>query len=87
MLLTIDVGNTNAVFAIHDGEKFIAEWRCSSDYRRTADEYFVWLRKLMDHEGVPGTINESIRFDNMSIDGFRHVLLTSSDGRMQSSYS
>lgn len=60
MLLAIDVGNTNAVFAIHDGDNFIAEWRCSSDYRRTADEYFVWLRKLMDHESVTGTINEVI---------------------------
>lgn len=60
MLLAIDVGNTNAVFAIHDGKGFVAEWRCSSDYRRTADEYFVWLRKLMDHEGVTGTINEVI---------------------------
>ena len=60
MLLAIDVGNTDAVFAIHDGEKFIAKWRCSSDYRRTADEYFVWLRKLMGHEGITGTINEVI---------------------------
>ena len=60
MLLAIDVGNTNAVFAIHDGSKFIGEWRCSSDYRRTADEYFVWLRKLMDYENIEGTIDEVI---------------------------
>lgn len=60
MLLAIDVGNTNAVFALHDGIEFIAEWRCSSDYRRTGDEYFVWLRKLMDHQGIENTINEVI---------------------------
>jgi type III pantothenate kinase len=60
MLLAIDVGNTNAVFALHDGKEFIAEWRCSSDYRRTGDEYFVWLRKLMDHEGIKDTINRVI---------------------------
>lgn len=60
MLLAIDVGNTNAVFAIHDGSKIIAEWRCSSDYRRTGDEYFVWLTQLMEHEGIKGKINEVI---------------------------
>lgn len=60
MLLAIDVGNTNAVFAVHDGEKFLGEWRCSSDYRRTADEYFVWLKRLMDHNGIDGQIDEVI---------------------------
>lgn len=60
MLLAIDVGNTNAVFAIHDGDTFIAEWRCSTDYRRTADEYFVWLMHLMQHQDISGTINEVI---------------------------
>jgi len=60
MLLAIDVGNTNAVFAVHDGEKFLAEFRCSTDHARTADEYFVWLRHLMTHEGISGKINEVI---------------------------
>ncbi|MEE9455062.1 MAG: type III pantothenate kinase [Paracoccaceae bacterium] len=60
MLLAIDVGNTNAVFAVHDGHKTIGEWRCSSDYRRTADEYFVWLKRLMDHGGITGEIDEVI---------------------------
>ncbi len=60
MLLAIDVGNTNAVFALHDGEKIVTEWRCSSDCRRTADEYFVWLQRLMEHEGITQTINEVI---------------------------
>ncbi len=60
MLLTIDVGNTNAVFALHNGKEFIAEWRCSSDYRRTGDEYFVWLKQLMDHRGITDTVTEVI---------------------------
>ena len=47
MLLAIDVGNTNTVFAIHDGDKFIAEWRCETVHKRTADEYYVWLSNLM----------------------------------------
>ncbi|MGM0583260.1 MAG: type III pantothenate kinase [Pseudomonadota bacterium] len=52
MLLAIDVGNTNSVFAVHDGESFLAEWRCATDIKRTADEYFVWLRQLMNHHGL-----------------------------------
>lgn len=47
MLLAIDVGNTNTVFAIHDGEKFVADWRCATEHQRTADEYYVWLNTLM----------------------------------------
>jgi type III pantothenate kinase len=52
MLLAIDVGNTNSVFAIHDGSAFLADWRCATDIKRTADEYFVWLRQLMNHHGL-----------------------------------
>ena len=50
MLLAIDVGNTNMVFALHDGEQVVAEWRCRTERQRTADEYYVWLRQLMDLE-------------------------------------
>jgi type III pantothenate kinase len=52
MLLAIDVGNTNSVFAVHDGETFRGEWRCATNVLRTADEYFVWLRRLMEHKGL-----------------------------------
>ncbi|MEM8699614.1 MAG: type III pantothenate kinase, partial [Pseudomonadota bacterium] len=41
MLLAIDVGNTNTVFALHDGEGFLDEWRCNTEGVRTADQYFV----------------------------------------------
>ncbi len=60
MLLAIDVGNTNAVFAVHDGTALLAEFRCSTDHKRTADEYFVWLNKLMTHAGIKAGINEVI---------------------------
>jgi type III pantothenate kinase len=52
MLLAIDVGNTNMVFAVHDGERVVAEWRCRTERQRTADEYFVWLQQLMQHNGI-----------------------------------
>ena len=47
MLLVIDQGNTNAVFAVYDGERQRGKWRTSTDTRRTADEYAVWLAQLM----------------------------------------
>lgn len=52
MLLAIDVGNTNTVFAVHDGGDFVAEWRCNTVSVRTADQYFVWLNQLMGHSGL-----------------------------------
>jgi type III pantothenate kinase len=52
MLLAIDAGNTNTVFAVYDGEERRGEWRSSSDAKRTADEYGVWLTQLMGLEGL-----------------------------------
>jgi type III pantothenate kinase len=47
MLLAIEQGNTNSLFAIHDGENWIARWRSATEGNRTADEYAVWLSQLM----------------------------------------
>jgi type III pantothenate kinase len=52
MLLAIDVGNTNTVFALHDGKAIVGEWRCRTERQRTADEYFVWLQQLMEFAGL-----------------------------------
>lgn len=52
MLLAIDVGNTNIVFALVDGGDIQQRWRISTDRDRTADEYAVWLHQLMALEGV-----------------------------------
>jgi type III pantothenate kinase len=52
MLLAINANNTNTVFAIFDGEVLRGQWRASTDPRRTADEYVVWLTELMGFEGL-----------------------------------
>ncbi len=52
MLLAIDSGNTNIVFAIYDGENRRGEWRAASDAKRTADEYGIWLTQLMAIDGL-----------------------------------
>jgi type III pantothenate kinase len=51
MLLAIDAGNTNIVFALVKAGDIRARWRIATDARRTADEYAVWLRQLLDLEG------------------------------------
>jgi type III pantothenate kinase len=52
MLLAVDVGNTNVVFALFDGAKIKARWRIATDPRRTGDEYAVWLMQLLEIRGV-----------------------------------
>lgn len=64
MLLAIDVGNTNSVFALHDGGEFVGEWRCGTSSARTADEYFVWLHQLMTHGGFDISMIESVVISN-----------------------
>jgi type III pantothenate kinase len=53
MLLAIDIGNTNVVFALFEGRKIKARWRIATDPRRTGDEYAVWLMQLLAIRGVP----------------------------------
>ncbi|MEM7252048.1 MAG: type III pantothenate kinase [Pseudomonadota bacterium] len=61
MLLAIDAGNTNTVFALHDGEKLLAQWRATTQDMRTADEYIVWLAQLMQLDQLePAHIDDAI---------------------------
>ncbi len=52
MLLAIDAGNTNVVFALYEGRSLKARWRIATDPRRTGDEYAVWLMQLLSIRGV-----------------------------------
>lgn len=60
MLLAVDVGNTNVVFALIQGREIKGRWRIATDPRRTADEYAVWLLQLLRLQG----------FDPESVDQF-----------------
>lgn len=60
MLLAIDCGNTNTVFSIWDGRRFIATWRIATDHKRTADEYYVWLCSLMTMTKTEASVTEAI---------------------------
>lgn len=81
MLLAIDIGNTNLVFALCVGEQVRAQWRIRTDAHRTADEYAVWLLALMERGGfspldIQAAIISSVVPDaNFSVKAFvRHYL-------------
>lgn len=62
MLLAVDSGNTNVVFAVFSDDGTIrGEWRAATDGNRTADEFSVWLEQSMERDGLrPDEIDSSI---------------------------
>lgn len=61
MLLAIDCGNTNVVFAVYDGDTLLGQWRAATKTDRTADEYGIWLTQLIERDGIkPGAIRHAI---------------------------
>ncbi len=51
MLLAIDVGNTNTVFALYRERQLVGQWRLSTNRDRTAEEYAAALIQLMRLKG------------------------------------
>lgn len=61
MLLAIDAGNTNTVFAVFDRDDIACQWRISADNKRTGDEYSLFLNQFLDSNGLSvGDINAVI---------------------------
>jgi len=65
MLLAIDSGNTNTVFALMEGQTVRGRWRAVSDPRRTADEYIVWLAQLMALDGFSTAEVDGVMVSNV----------------------
>lgn len=80
MLLAIDVGNTNIVFAVCDNGQVKGQWRMATDRHRTADEYVAWLMFHMERAGITpkqltGSILASVVPDaNFSLRALCHSL-------------
>jgi type III pantothenate kinase len=54
MLLTIDVGNTNTVLGLFDGEDLVKSWRVKTDPRSTSDEMSLQINALVSGYAVTG---------------------------------
>ncbi len=52
LLLALDVGNTNTVVGLFDGDRLQGNWRLTTQADRTADEVGMWLRQLLQWENV-----------------------------------
>lgn len=61
MLLVVDAGNTNVVFAVHDGATWRGTWRIATEPQRTSDEYAVWLLTLLTLSGLkPADVDRAV---------------------------
>ena len=56
MLLAVDCGNTNVVFALYDNtgdaSRQFGCWRIATDTARSSDQYLVWLGQMMAQDNL-----------------------------------
>ena len=52
MLLAVDVGNTSTVLGMFEGSRLVANWRVATNRIRMADQYAVFVKSLLELEGV-----------------------------------
>ncbi len=55
MLLAIDVGNTNIVLGVFEGQQLIESWRLATLRERTSDEIGIWVAQLFEHRAIDTT--------------------------------
>ena len=65
MLLVMDLGNTNSVLGVYDGQRLVAHWRLTTVRDRTVDEYGILARNLLsfasiDVKSIDGMIIASV---------------------------
>ncbi len=73
MLLAIDAGNTNIVFAVIDGESLKASWRVHTESTRTADEYTALLVRLFEKDGLSFSQISDVMMSSVVPDANRHL--------------
>src|SRR5438128_128063 len=52
MLLAIDIGNTNIVLGVFDGDRLVESWRLGTLKERTADDIGIWVAQLFQHRAL-----------------------------------
>jgi type III pantothenate kinase len=58
MLLAVDVGNTNIVVGVFDGDRLVADYRLHTDDRATGDELGVLVTDLLERSHIaPGDVS------------------------------
>ncbi len=52
MILAVDIGNTNIVIGVYDGDKIVGNWRMVTRSEKTSDEYGIFILNLLDHNNI-----------------------------------
>jgi type III pantothenate kinase len=65
VLLVVDVGNTNIVLGVYEGEKLIVNWRVSTDRQRTADELGMMVKHFFDYHGLTMSMIKDIAISSV----------------------
>jgi len=73
MFLAVDIGNTNTVFALYDGEMLQDSWRCKTEGSRTSDEYAAFLNELFTLSNAHWTDIEDIIVSSVVPDATMHI--------------
>ena len=61
MLLAIDVGNTNIVLGVFEGDRLVESWRLATDNNRSADEYGTIINSMFNYAKISaGDIDDVI---------------------------
>ena len=60
MLLAVDVGNTQTVFGLFDGERLTEQFRVGTDRTHTGDELAVMLRAFVELDALDGIVLSSV---------------------------
>ena len=85
-LLAADIGNSDTVLGLLEGEEVVAHWRVSTDDRRTSDEWAVLVRGLLAESGrvvdaiavcstVPAVLHEWRDMLGRHFEGVRSVVV------------
>ncbi|MGH7259479.1 MAG: type III pantothenate kinase, partial [Nitrospiraceae bacterium] len=61
MLLAIDIGNTNVVWGVYEGQTLKGHWRLATDTSKTVDEYGILFTSILEQAGISaGRITDAI---------------------------
>ena len=60
MLLVFDIGNTNMVLGVYDGDNLVRDWRINTDLYKTSDEYGVLIKSLFDASNISLSVVDAI---------------------------
>lgn len=52
MLIVMDVGNTNTVIGVYQGDRLVSDWRIRTEKEATVDELGMLLRNLFQSQGL-----------------------------------